>query len=86
MTTLERLQSMLARDIQIEAGALVPAATLESLDIDYLLLLEFHFCLEEDFGITVSAEQAEIRARVHTLGDLAAFVDEQLAGGRAAPA
>ena len=78
MTTLERLQSMLARDFQLDAGALVPAATLR--------MIEILFGIEEAFGITVSAEQAEIRARVHTLGDLAAFVDEQLAGGRAAPA
>ena len=86
MTTLERLQSMLARDFQLDAGTLVPAATLESLDIDSLRMIEILFGIEEAFGITVSAEQAEIRARVHTLGDLAAFVDEQLAGGRAAPA
>ena len=86
MTTLERLQSLLARDFQLEAPALVPAATLESLDIDSLRMIEILFSIEEAFGITVNAEQAEIRARVRTLGDLAAFVDEQLAGRRAAPA
>ena len=86
MTTLERLQALLARDFQLEAQALVPAATLESLDIDSLRMIEILFSIEEAFGITVSGEQAEIRARVRTLGDLAAFVDEQLAGRQAAPA
>ena len=34
MSTLERLQAMLARDFDLDAAALVPAATLESLEID----------------------------------------------------
>ena len=86
MTTLERLQSLLARDFELEAGALVPAATLESLDIDSLRMIEILFSIEEAFGITVSAEQAEIRTRVRTLGDLAAYVDELLAARPAAAA
>lgn len=85
MTTLEKLQKLLAREFGITADALVPAATLESLDIDSLRMIEILFGIEEAFGITVSAEQAEIRARVSTLGDLAAYVDELLAA-REAPA
>jgi acyl carrier protein len=84
MTTLERLQALLAREFDLAADALVPAATLESLDIDSLRMIEILFGIEEAFGITVSAEQAEIRARVRTLGDLAAFVDEQVAARRVA--
>lgn len=83
MTTLERLQSLLARDFDLTAEALAPAATLESLDIDSLRMIEILFGIEDAFGITVSAEQAEIRARVHTLGDLAAYVDELLAAREA---
>jgi acyl carrier protein len=79
MTTLERLQAMLARDFELGAEALAPTATLESLDIDSLRLIEILFGIEEAFGITVGAEQAEIRARVRTLGDLAAYVDELVA-------
>lgn len=84
MTTLERLQNLLAREFDLTLEALVPAATLESLDIDSLRMIEILFGIEEAFGITVSAEQAEIRARVHTLGDLAAYVDELLAARGAA--
>jgi acyl carrier protein len=84
MTTLERLQKMLAREFDIATESLVPAATLESLDIDSLRMIEILFGIEEAFGITVSAEQAEIRARVSTLGDLAAYVDELLAARKAA--
>ena len=79
MTTLERLQALLARDFDLSSDALAPAATLESLDIDSLRMIEILFGIEESFGITVSAEQAEIRARVRTLGDLATYVDELVA-------
>ena len=86
MTTLERLQALLAREFDLTAEALVPAATLESLDIDSLRMIEILFGIEEAFGITVSAEQAEIRARVKTLGDRAAYVDELVAARGAAAA
>lgn len=85
MTTLERLRSLLARDLGIEAAQLHAQATLESLDIDSLRLIELLFGIEEAFGITVPADQAEIRSRVRTLGELAAYIDERLAA-RAEPA
>jgi acyl carrier protein len=76
MTTLERLQEMLARDFALQTGTLVPDATLESLDIDSLRMIEILFSVEDAFGISVPAEPAEIRARVRTLGDLAGYIDE----------
>ena len=79
MTTLERLKAMLVRDFALEPGVLTPEATLEGLDIDSLRLIEIFFSIEEAFGITVTAEQGEIRARVRTLGDLAGYVDELVA-------
>jgi len=79
MTTLERLKAMLARDFSLDPGVLTPEATLEGLEIDSLRLIEIFFSIEEAFGITVTAEQAEIRARVRTLGDLAGYVDELVA-------
>jgi len=85
MTTFERLQAMLARDFDLEPGVLSAAATLESLDIDSLRLIEILFSIEDAFGITVSAEQSEIRSRVRTLGDLAGYIDE-LVAAKAEPA
>ena len=76
MTTLERLQEMLARDFELQPAALAPEATLESLDIDSLRMIEILFSVEDAFGISVPAEPAEIRARVRTLGDLAGYIDE----------
>ena len=83
MSTGERLSKLLQRDFGIAGEALRADATLESLDIDSLRMIEILFGIEEAFGITVTAEQAEIRARVHTLGDLAAYVDELLAAREA---
>jgi acyl carrier protein len=48
-------------------------------------MIEILFTLEEAFKITVTAEQSEIRERVKTLGDLAAYVDELVAARAAGP-
>jgi acyl carrier protein len=86
VTTLERLQALLVRDFDLKRETLDAQATLESLDIDSLRMIEILFCVEDEFKITVSAEQAELRARLKTLGDLAAYVDALVAGPPKAPA
>jgi len=86
MTTLERLQALLARDFGIAPAALDPAATLESLDIDSLRMIEILFCIEEEFGISVPSEHNELRTKLRTLGDLAAYIDSLLAKPEAAKA
>ena len=85
MTTLARLRTLLARDFDIKPEALEPGATLESLDIDSLRMIEILFCVEDEFKITVSAEQSELRARLKTLGDLAAYIDSLVAARGEAP-
>lgn len=85
MNTLQRLQALLARDFEFDPGALGPDATLEGLEIDSLRLIEILFSIEDAFAISVPAEQAELRARVRTLGDLAAYIDE-LVAAKAGPA
>jgi acyl carrier protein len=49
------------------------------MDIDSLRMLEILFTVEEDFKITVPSEQAALKERVKTLGDLAAYIDELVA-------
>jgi len=86
MTTLARLKTLLARDFDIKPEALDASATLESLDIDSLRMIEILFCVEDEFKVTVSAEQSELRARLKTLADLAAYIDSLVAGrGEARP-
>ena len=75
MSTQEKLAALLERDFQIAPAALVPEATLESLDIDSLRMIEILFSIEEEFGISVPGDANELRARVKTFGDLAAYID-----------
>jgi len=86
MSTLERLRALLERDFQLAPSTLAADATLESMDIDSLRMIEILFSIEDEFKITIPAEQAQIRERVKTLGDLAAYIDEILATPGKAPA
>ncbi len=85
MSTLDRLRKLLTRDFSIAPEALREDATLEDLEIDSLRMIEIVFTIEDEFKIAVTAEPAEIRTRVRTLGDLSVYIDELLATG-AAPA
>jgi acyl carrier protein len=76
MTTFERLQALLARDFDFKTEALRPDATLESLEIDSLRMLEILFGVEEEFKVLVPSEQAPLAERLKTLADLAAYIDE----------
>ncbi len=86
-TTIARLHALLARDFELEPEALAPDTRLEDLDIDSLRMIEILFSVEDAFKITVPAEQAELREKVKTVGDLAAYIDtlvaEQHAAGKA---
>ena len=76
MTTIDRLRELLQRDFQLPPERLTPEAGLEELEIDSLRMIEILFSVEEAFGITIGADPAEIKARVKTFGDLAAYIDE----------
>jgi acyl carrier protein len=76
MTVLERLVTLLERDFGIAKSALKADATLESLEVDSLRLIEIVFAVEEEFKIAMPQDQGEIRGRVKTLGDLASLIEE----------
>ena len=75
MTTLARLQELLARDFELKLESLDGQATLESMAIDSLRMIEILFSVEDEFKITMPSEQAQIREKVKTLGDLAGYID-----------
>lgn len=79
MNTFERITNLLQRDFDVKPGAASADATLESLDIDSLRMIEIVFCIEDEFGISVSAEPAELRTRLRTFGDLVEYVDSLVA-------
>lgn len=75
MSTFERLQAMLVKDFDVPVEKLEREARLEDLDIDSLRMIEIVFSVEDVFKITVPAEQAELKSRLHTFGDLVDYVD-----------
>jgi acyl carrier protein len=75
MSVFGELQQLLHRDFEIPVEKLTPGATLEDLEIDSLRMIEILFSVEETFGITIQAEQAELRARLVTFGDLAGYIE-----------
>ena len=79
MSVLDRLAALLERDFAMPRASLHPDATLDSLDVDSLRLIEIAFAVEDEFGITMPQDQAAIRARVKNLSDLAALIEELLA-------
>ena len=85
MSTLERLRSLLERELDLPADALQPQATLEDLGIDSLRMIEIVFTIEDEFKVAVKAEPAELRERLKTVGDLAAYIDELGAASAATP-
>jgi len=86
MSTFERLQGLLTRDFDLAPQRLQPDATLESLEIDSLRMIEILFTVEDEFKIAVPAEHNELRTRLKTLADLAAYVDELVAAQTAGAA
>jgi acyl carrier protein len=84
--TFERLRARLHRDFDMPLASLVPEATLESLEVDSLRMIEVLFGIEEEFGISTEsdADHNQLRQRLRTLDDLASYIDElrrQKAGG-----
>ena len=85
MTTFERLQGLLGKDFDIAPEKLQRDARLEDLGIDSLRMIEIIFSVEEAFGITVPAEQAELKSRLVTFGDLVDYIDSLVARKSGAP-
>ena len=73
------MHALLAKDFELKPEALQPGTRLEDLDIDSLRMIEILFSVEDAFEITVPAEQAELRTKVQTVGDLAAYIDALVA-------
>ncbi len=85
MTTLDRLRALLADELALDVAKIQPDATLESLDIDSLRMIEILFRVEEEFGVSAPSDHNELRAKLKTVGDLAAFVDTLAAQRDAKP-
>ncbi|HEU4709491.1 MAG TPA: acyl carrier protein [Methylophilaceae bacterium] len=72
MTTLEKLQEMLASEYGIPQQEIQPEVELDSFGVDSLGMMELLFNIEKTFGIVIPNEQVELR----TVGQVATYIDK----------
>ena len=73
MTTCERVRRIVVAQLGVDAAEVVPEASLvEDLHADSLDLVELVMSLEEEFGLEISDEGAEL---IRTVGDAVRYVE-----------
>lgn len=75
MTTLERLEKILAERYHVPSDRITLDAPIEELGLDSLGMTELLFFIEEEFEITLPYEPVSMR----TVGDAVRYIDEVLA-------
>ena len=78
MDTLTLLQQVLSERAGTTPDKVTPDASLESLDIDSLMLLDLMFEFEEKLGVTMPKDIP----RPNTVGELVALFDSLRAGAK----
>jgi acyl carrier protein len=82
VNTLQTIKELAAKQFGGEIDDIDENAPVDKLGIDSLGFLEFLFELEDVFGFSIPQESV---ANVRTLGELAAAIDEIVAGKAVAP-
>jgi acyl carrier protein len=72
MGTLEILQDILMRDYGIKRERLVPDASLDTLGVDSLGLLELMFKIEDRFRVRIPGDPP---TNLRTVGDVVVYID-----------
>ncbi len=75
MSSLPTIQRMMVEQFDLKLENLTPDATLESLGLDSLSVIEFMFNLEDELHIKLPDERVEIK----TLQDVTNLVDRIVA-------
>ncbi|MFA6972440.1 MAG: phosphopantetheine-binding protein [Gallionella sp.] len=75
MSSLPTIQRMMVEQFDLKLENLTPDATLESLGLDSLSVIEFMFNLEDELKIKLPDERVEIK----TLQDVTNLVDRIIA-------
>lgn len=83
MTTLQVLQDILVREYHVAADLATPEATLTTLGLDSLSVIELMFKIEDAFGLTIPDETP---TNLVTVGDVVGFIDSLKANRTAVPA
>ena len=72
MTTLSRIQALLAKTFELDASTLRPERALNDLGIDSLKVIEFMFVLEDEFGINIPQDDVSL----DTIQDVASLIQK----------
>ncbi len=83
MTTLQVLQDILVRDYHVAPDLVTPEATLTTLGLDSLSVIELMFKIEDVFGLTITDDTP---TNLVTVADVVAYIDSLLADRTAVPA
>jgi acyl carrier protein len=76
-TTIERLQTILTEKFSVDADKVRPDATLDTLGLDSLDLIEVLFEVEEEFDIRVPQESSALRTA--TVQDIVDSIEKAIA-------
>jgi acyl carrier protein len=76
MTTLEILADILARDYCVARDQIQPEATLETLGLDSLSLLELMFKIEDRYKVKITEDTP---TNLLTVSDVVRYIDSLLA-------
>ena len=78
------IASVLTEQFNVAPERVTPDATLDSLGLDSLALMEFVFAIEDKFSVRIPEERLDPRQSGVTLTDLAEMLREQLPRASAA--
>lgn len=83
MTTLQTLQSILVNEYRVAPELATPEATLATLGLDSLSVIELMFKIEDAFGLTITDDTP---TNLGTVGDVVNYIDSLMAARPTAPA
>ena len=75
MSSLQTIQAMMVKQFDLKLENLTPDATLESLGLDSLSVIEFMFNIEDELKIKLPDERVELK----TLQDVVNVLDRVIA-------
>jgi acyl carrier protein len=79
-TTFDRLKTILVRDYKADPEALVPASSLQSLNIDSLGTVELLWTMEEEFGIKLPGDPVDLPDVAAVVSYIDSLVATQITG------
>lgn len=84
-STYGAIAEVLGDAFKVEPARISPVATLESLGLDSLALMEFVFAVEDRFGVRIPQERLDPRQAGVTLATMADLIDDAVAAKAASP-